>query len=115
MTERWVAQSQELLKTLTELASKKEEDRLEIVNTLIFALNSIDRSLHGWRSWIQNLPLMSKFTEEELRQMREGLLQKAQEFINYDMQVTEKYKDKIPSIVVIRRRGEEGPENGIYA
>ncbi len=104
-----------MLKTLKELASKKEEDRLEMVNTMIFALNSIDRSLHGWRSWIQNLSLMSKFTEEELRQMRKGLLQKAQEFISYDMQVTEKHKDKIPSIVVVRRRGGDGPETGIYA
>jgi len=115
MTERWVAQSKELLKALTELASKKEEDRLEMVNTMMFVLNSMDRSLHGWRSWIQNLSLMSKFTEEELRQMREGLLQKAQEFINYDMQITEKHKDKIPSIVVVRKRSEEGPETGIYA
>ncbi|MCJ7632074.1 hypothetical protein MUP77_06725 [Candidatus Bathyarchaeota archaeon] len=63
MAERWVAKSQELFKTLTELASKKEEDRLEKVSTMIFSLNSIDKSLHGWRSWIQNLSFMSKFTE----------------------------------------------------
>ncbi len=115
MTERWIAQSQEILKTLNELSSKKGEDRLEMVNTMIFALNSIDRSLHGWRSWIQNLPLMSKFNEEELRQMRDGLLQKAQEFIDYDTKVTDSHKDKIPSIVVVRHREEEGRESGIYA
>jgi hypothetical protein len=58
---------------------------------------------------------MSKFSEDELREMRDGLVKKAQEFIEYDTQVTEKHKDKIPSIVVVRRRGEEGPDTGIYA
>ena len=116
MTERWIAQSEELLKTLEELASKKGEDRLELVNAMVFALNAIDRSIHGWRSWIQNLPLMSKFTEEELTKMKEGLIQKAQEFIRYDTTVTETHKEKIPRIVVVRRQGEEvRPDRGIYA
>jgi len=116
LTERWISQSEELLKTLKELASKKGEDRLELVNSMIFTLNAIDRSIHGWRSWIQNLPLMAKFPEEDLREMTEGLIKKAQEFIEYDVQVTEKHKEKIPRIVVFRRKGEEDrPERGIYA
>jgi len=116
MTERWISQSQELLKALQELASRKEEDRLELVNAMVFALNAIDRSIHGWRSWIQNLQLMSKFSEDELREMKKGLTEKAEEFIKYDTEVTVQHKEKIPRIVVVRRPGEEaGPDRGIYA
>jgi hypothetical protein len=116
MTERWIAQSEELMKVLADLALKKGDDRLELVNAMIFAVNAIDRSIHGWRSWIQNLPLMTKFSEEELVEMKEGLIAKAQEFIKYDTSVTEKHKEKIPRIVVVRRQGEESrPDRGIYA
>lgn len=116
MTERWISQNEEMLKALAELASKKGEDRLELVNAMIFALNAIDRSIHGWRSWIQNLQLMSKFSEDELVEMKKGLIEKAQEFIEYDTSVTEKHKEKIPRIVVVRRQGEEDrPDRGIYA
>ena len=108
MAERWVSQSRELLKALEELASKKGEDRLELVNSMIFTLNTIDRSIQGWRSWIQNLQLMSKFTEEELRDMKEGLIKGARDFIEYDIQVSEEHREKIPGIVVARRPGEEG-------
>ena len=116
MTERWISQNQEMLKALEELASKKGEDRLELVNAMVFALNAIDRSIHGWRSWIQNLQLMTKFSEDELREMKKGLIEKAQEFIEYDTPVTEKHREKIPRIVVVRRPGEEDrPDRGIYA
>jgi len=116
MAERWISQNQELLKTLGELLSKKEEDRLELVNAMVYALNAIDRSIHGWRSWIQNLQLMAKFSEEELREMKKGLVEKAQEFIEYDTEVTESHKEKIPRIMVVRRPGEEDrPDRGIYA
>jgi len=116
MTERWISQNQELLKGLEELLSKTGEDRLELVNAMIFALNAIDRSIHGWRSWIQNLQLMSKFSEDELREMKEGLIKRAREFIEYDVEVTEQHKEKIPRIVVVRRPGEETrPDRGIYA
>lgn len=107
MAERWINQSREFLKALEGLANKKDEDRLELVNEMIFALDTIDRSVHGWRSWIQNLELMSKFSESELREMKAGLVKEAQEFVEYDTQVSEKHKEKMPGIVVIRRRGEE--------
>jgi hypothetical protein len=116
MTERWISQNEEMLKVLGELAAKKGEDRLELVNSMVFALNAIDRSIHGWRSWIQNLQLMAKFSEDELKEMKEGLIEKAQEFIKYDTEVTERHKEKIPRIVVVRRPGEEDrPDRGIYA
>lgn len=113
MAERWTDQSRELLKALGELASKKG-DRFELVNSVIFALNAIDRSIHGWRSWIQNLLLMSKFSEDELREMKEGLIKEARGFIEYDVEVSLKHRDKMPRIV-IREEGRERPDTGIIA
>jgi hypothetical protein len=103
LAEMWISQSREILKVLERLASEKGEDRLELVNDMIFALNSIDRGVHGWRTWIQNLQLMSKFSGDELKEMKEGLIKEAREFIEYDVQVSEKHKEKIPGIVVARK------------
>lgn len=114
MTERWIEQSQELLKALEEFAEKKE-DRLELVNSMIFALNIIDRSIHGWRSWIHNLQLMARFSEKELKEMKEGLFEKAVEFIRYDIQITERHKGKIPRIETIGRKREDRPDSSIIA
>ena len=107
LAEQWIDQSRELLKTLKELGSRKG-DRLELVNDMMFALNSIDRSIHGWRSWIQNLEYMSKFSGDELREMRDGLLKESEGFIQFDTQVSEKHKDKFPGMPVMRRPRGEG-------
>jgi len=106
LTEEWIRQSQEMLKVLKDVASKKGEDRLELVNSMNFALNAIDRSIHGWRSWIQNLALMTKFSEDELREMKEGLIKEARDFIEHDIEVSIKHRDKIPRIVIPEERGE---------
>jgi len=50
LTERWIGQSENLLKTIEKLSTKKERDRLEIISSMILALNALDRSVHGWRS-----------------------------------------------------------------
>jgi hypothetical protein len=71
---------------------------------MILALNALDRSVHGWRSWVGSLRLMSQFTEDELRAMEAVLVKQVRAFVEYDVAVTQKYKDKIPGISVARRR-----------
>ena len=112
LAENWFSQSQELLKALEEAASRKEEDRLELFSAMVFALNAIDRSLLGWKGWMQNLQLMSKFSEDELREMKGELIKEAQGFIKYDVEVSIKHKDKIPQII-IREEGRERPGTGV--
>jgi hypothetical protein len=112
LAERWFSQSQELLKTLEELVSKKGEDRLELFSAMVFALNAIDRSLHGWLGWTQNLQLMSQFSEEEMREMKEGLIKEAQGFIEYDVKISDKHRDKI-SPIVVPEEGRERRRTGI--
>ena len=115
LTDRWINQSEKLLKTLENLSAKKARDRLEVVNSMIFALNALERSVHGWKSWILNLPLMSRFTEGELKAMEEGLRKRIQTFINYDVEITKRHKDKIPHITVISQKKKEREDaSGIY-
>jgi len=75
---------------------------------MILALNALDRSVHGWRSWIGSLRLMSRFTEDELREMEESLVKIVRDFVEYDVAVTQKHKDKIPRINVARRSRDVG-------
>lgn len=104
LTERWISQSEKILQAIEKQSSKTEQDRLAVVSSMILALNALDRSVHGWRSWVGSLRLMSKFTEDELRAMEAGLLERVRAFVEYDIEVTKQYKDKIPGIDVARQR-----------
>jgi hypothetical protein len=112
LTERWISQSEHLLKAMERLSAKKGRDRLEIITSMLLALNALDRSVHGWRSWIGSLRLMSRFTEDELREMEESLVKIARDFVKIDIAVTQKHKDKIPRITVGRRRRDAGRAQG---
>ncbi len=110
MAERWISQSENLLKAIEKQSAKTEKDRLETVHSMILALNAVDRSLHGWRSWVGSLRLMSRFTEDELRAMEAGLIERVRAFVEYDLEVTQKHKDKISSVSVTRRKRQERSE-----
>ena len=115
MAERWISQSENLLKAIKKQSAKTDKDRLGVVHSMILALNAVDRSVHGWRSWVGSLRLMSKFTEDELRAMEAGLLERVRAFVEYDIEVTQKHKDKIPSVSLARRRRQERSEaSGVY-
>ena len=98
MSDQWIAQSDQLLKTLRELHSNPDKDRLEIITSMFFILNTLERSMKGWRSWIQNLGFMSRFSADEMSEIENGLFESAQAFIQYDMDVTKKYQDKMPTV-----------------
>jgi hypothetical protein len=110
LSERWIKESEALLKRMKSLSSKEKRDRLEIINSILLALNILERSLHGWRFWVRNLSLISQFSQEELEEI-EGTLEKhVRPFIEYDIKATKKWEDKFPQTRVPRgrrRRGEE--------
>ena len=105
VSDQWLTQSDQLLKSLRALQSKTGKDRLELIKAMFFILNTLDRSMKGWRSWIQNLEFMSRFTEEELRELEEGLNMSAQAFVQYDMDITKKYQAKMPTAKLKRLKG----------
>ena len=96
MSERWVIESKELLKQMNSLSSKDEKDRLEAINSILFSLNVLERSLSGWKFWVRNLSLMSHFSLEELKNIEDTLQTHVKPFIEYDIEATEKWKDKFP-------------------
>lgn len=117
MSEKWINQSEDILKLLKNLKTKKDKDRLEIINSLIFTLNAIDRSIHGWRGWVQNLGFMSNFTKDELTDLEEGLIKSTRSFIEYDIEITKKHMEKIPTIKFTEKRRKAKPEidvQGLY-
>ncbi len=96
MSERWVTESKELLKRMTMLSSKEEKDRLEAVNSILLSLNVLERSLGGWKFWVRNLSLMSHFSLKELTDIEGTLQRHVRPFIEYDIEATERWKDKFP-------------------
>lgn len=116
MSERWIMESEQLLRRMKELSSRDERDRLELINSIIFYLNVLERSLRGWRFWVGNLSLMSQFTLEELTEMEVTLENQIRPFIEYDIEATKKWKDKFPQVPAApRRMGEEEEPRDMYA
>jgi hypothetical protein len=59
---------------------------------------------------------MTKFTGEELKELEEGLLKSTRVFVEYDIEVTKKYLDKIPKIkFTTRRRKKRDEPRGLVA
>ncbi len=96
MSERWINQSRDLLKRM-EAEATKNKDRLEVINSINLSIGAIERSIHGWVIWSENLHLMSRFSLEELEEMEEGLREQVRRFIEYDISITEKHQKKMPT------------------
>ena len=107
MSDRWVEESEQLLKRMKALSAKEERDRLEVVGSMLFILDVMERSLNGWRQWIRNLSLMSQFTLEELVEIQRSLEKQIQPFIEYDIEASKKWMKKFAKIQVVPRRMRE--------
>ena len=115
MSERWIKECKGLLKGMKKSASKKDRDRLEIINSILLTLNALERSVFGWKIWIRNLSIMSRFTLKELEEIDEALRKQVEPIIEYDIEATKRWKDKFPRIRIPRRRMRERRETqGLY-
>jgi hypothetical protein len=117
MSERWIKESEQLLRRMKTLSSKEQRDRLEIINSILFALTILERSLNGWKLWVRNLSLMSQFELDELMDIEKALGKQIQPFIEYDVEATKKWKSKFPQQVrrlVPRPRREAEESRGLY-
>jgi len=104
LAEQWTDQSTKILNKLASLSQEANRDRLAIINALMLALNAMDRSVQGWRKWIQNLDFMARFSEDELQAIEQGLLKSVRNFIEYDIDITQRHQDKLPQLQTTRRR-----------
>jgi hypothetical protein len=108
LSERWIKESEGLLKLMKGLTSKKERDRLEVINSLLLSLNAIERSIQGWRTWIRNLSIMSQFSLEELKEIDATVQNQAKTIVEFDIVSTKRWKDKFPIIRPSRRIRDRG-------
>ena len=115
MSERWIKESEQLLRRMNDLSTKEKKDRLETINSIIFAITVLERSLGGWKRLVWNLSLMSEFTSEELGEIEQSLNKQIQPFVEYDVEVTKGWKDKFPSTRFVRRRRREEESRSMYA
>lgn len=104
MAEQWTDQSIKILNKLTTLSQEENRDRLAIINALMLALTAMDRSVQGWRNWIQNLDFMTRFSEAELKEIEQELLKSVRNIIEYDIDITQQHQDKLPQMRTTRRR-----------
>ena len=108
MSERWIKESEQLLRKMDELSLTENKDRLETIKSIIFAVTILERSIDGWKHWIGSLSLMSQFTLEELTEIEATLKKHIQSFVEYDIEATKKWQAKFPQIP--RPRRDEGVE-----
>lgn len=88
MSEGWIKVSERILNQLRSLENIEGKDRLELVKSLRFILNVLQRSLIGWTQWISNPDIMTIFSQEDLEHMTETLSKFTHSFIKFDMEMT---------------------------
>ncbi len=88
MVERWIQASEKILDQIKRLEEAKERDRLELVRSIRFMLNTLQRSLLGWMQWVNNPDIMTRFTQEDLESINKKLAEFTRSFIEYDMEAT---------------------------
>lgn len=88
LVERWIQASEKILDHIKHLEEAKERDRLELVRSIRFMLNTLQRSLMGWMQWANNPDIMIRFTQKDLESINKKLAEFTRSFIEYDMEAT---------------------------
>ncbi|MGD8544840.1 MAG: DUF2153 family protein [Candidatus Bathyarchaeota archaeon] len=88
MSDRWIQVSQKILDQIKSLEKHKERDRLELVSSMQIALGGLEMSLRGWKQWISNPNVMTRFKKEDLEKMNKKLVDFTRAFIEYDLEAT---------------------------
>lgn len=90
MHQNWIQRSENTLKQLRKLKEGEDQDRLELVRVMRFALGAMGQSLGGWMQWINSPEIMSSFTKEELEEMSRTVTEMVERFVEYDIEMTNK-------------------------
>jgi len=106
----WIQSCQRILEKIKDLEKTEEKDRLEYVRSIRFMLGARQRSIVGWMQWINNPDIMTRFSEEEHREMNKRIAEFTQAFIKYDMEITKKGEEKGLEVSRRARRGSRGRE-----
>ena len=89
MSQNWMQRSENALKRLRHLMEAPDQDRLELVRVMRFAFGALGQSLAGWMQWINSPEIMSTFTQDELEEMAKTIMTMVEQFMEYDIKITE--------------------------
>jgi hypothetical protein len=107
LSEGWVTTCEKILGQIKKFSEKEERDRLDLVQSMRFSLYALHRSILGWLNWVNNPDIMASFKREELDEMNKTLINYVEEFIKYDVQITEKGAGKTAAARKARQEAEE--------
>lgn len=88
MAEKWIQVSEKVLDQIKNLGKAEKKDRLELVRSMRILLGALERSLIGWKQWVNNPGIMVKFSQDDLENMNKRLSEFAHSFIEFDIEVT---------------------------
>lgn len=88
MAERWIQLSEKILHRIESLGETEKKDRLDLVRSMTILLSALERSLVGWKQWINNPDMMTKFTQNDLQKMNKKLSEFTNSFIKFDIEAT---------------------------
>ena len=90
MHQNWIQRSENTIKQLKKLMESPDQDRLELVRVMRYAFGALGHSLGGWMQWINSPEIMSSFDRDELEEMAKTVVGMVEQFVTYDMEVTNK-------------------------
>jgi hypothetical protein len=88
LSEGWIKVSERLINQLKRIENAENKDRLELVRSLRFILNVLQRSMVGWSQWVNSPDIMTIFSQNDLEDMTKKLSEFTRSFIEYDLEIT---------------------------
>lgn len=89
MNVSWTDRLQKTIEKLEQLKNQRDLDRLDLVKGMRFSFGALSQSLGGWMQWVNSPEVMSQFTQEELLEMSDQLIDMVTQFVAYDREVTD--------------------------
>ena len=77
--------------TLRFLDQIKEKDRLDRNATMWFIIGAMSSSIRGWAKWLSSPTLMAAVSEEDFEDAVTRMRKIAKEWLDLDIEITEKY------------------------
>ena len=81
MNVSWNDRLQKTLEQLENLKSQRDLDRLDLVKNMRFSFGALSQSLGGWMQWVNSPEVMSQFTQEEMLEMSDQLIDMVTKFV----------------------------------
>jgi hypothetical protein len=89
MNVSWNDRLQKTLEQLEKLKNQRDLDRLDLVKNMRFSFGALSQSLGGWMQWVNSPEVMSQFTQEEMLEMSDQLIERVMSFVRYDQEITD--------------------------